>query len=750
MHSLFHLYSIKRLSDTYDKIMLVMFPGKTKLAVFIARITPMRVLIVLAGIYLFFIVCYFVLASLSNGLNMDTYAADGTLQLYNPMRRLLEGQVIGKDFPFFHGVGVPLLHFPLFYLLGHNVFAADATKWLMSPLIFLAASFIFFWAFFRKPSYSFIATALLTIVSLVYVDVVWPGNSLLGIRTTFPVIVAAFLLWRPYVIIRLKKHTISLYHPIVWLLLALSVACGTEQGLAAIVAYIIVEVIRAIRSSTPFQQWWWRGVLKVIGISAVVYVVLSVLTLGHANETLHYALIDIPKDQGWYFGTPPNDFLAWNTLDYIFDKKVLFFVPILLLGALAFGIGAWRKILSHREVYVFSFLVTYGIVVFFASITGYWAPNAQLVPLDRVFSLIAVALIIRVCISYIQSLMHTSRSRAHYIALAFYAALFITFSWYIYQAYHQVKSFPVHQILHQVKDARHAPDGTYVSSYWRKRIDAFAPYIPQGARIWSTYTGVYDSMRGQLNGSTGGEDYIIHALGPERRDQYAKDFIAQKPDFAITLKPSYFQYEEWLWDRHWSFYQQLVTHYRVIADNDSHILWQRLPDSQATAPGAVTPLRQTNDGQYQISPGASDHVRLYAVTVNYNIKKTIPLATKISRYLMTISGSSVQRFAAALPPYESSWQFPVILAPGDTSATITPATQGLGPKSQLNIISISYQEVPLSDTNGYPYYDSYCSFGGTLTYPAMGSQYHHLRCTPEHLTLEYFQSHQATDVFSIQ
>lgn len=64
--------------------------------------------------HLLVFVGYAVFAALGNGLAMDSYAANGTFQLYNPLRRLLDGEVLARDFPFFHGVGVPLLHFPLF------------------------------------------------------------------------------------------------------------------------------------------------------------------------------------------------------------------------------------------------------------------------------------------------------------------------------------------------------------------------------------------------------------------------------------------------------------------------------------------------------------------------------------------------------------------------------------------------------------------------------------------------------------
>jgi hypothetical protein len=79
-------------------------------------------------VYILVFVIFATLAALGNGLAMDSYAANGTFQLYNPLRRLLDGEVLARDFPFFHGVGVPLLHFPLFYIMGHNLFAVEVAK----------------------------------------------------------------------------------------------------------------------------------------------------------------------------------------------------------------------------------------------------------------------------------------------------------------------------------------------------------------------------------------------------------------------------------------------------------------------------------------------------------------------------------------------------------------------------------------------------------------------------------------------
>src|SRR5271170_3615884 len=48
----------------------------------------------------------------------DGVPEDGPFQIFDPLRRIAAGQVGGRDFIFFHGIGVPYLHYPLFALFG--------------------------------------------------------------------------------------------------------------------------------------------------------------------------------------------------------------------------------------------------------------------------------------------------------------------------------------------------------------------------------------------------------------------------------------------------------------------------------------------------------------------------------------------------------------------------------------------------------------------------------------------------------
>lgn len=492
--------------------------------------------------------------------------------------------------------------------------------------------------------------------------------------------------------------------------MGLSVACGTEQGLAFILAYVIIKAIRYIRSKETTKKKIMMFFGELFGVAIATYAVLSIMTLGHAHDALRYALIEVPKDQGWYFGAPPNSFLQLNTLDQLITKRMLLYMlPVMIGGVAAYIISIKKKILSKKEFSTFSVLLLYGIIVFAVSITGYWAPGAQLIPLERA----AGSILVMVLIYAADKIIRTKKTNANainkkvsFIVFGLLLSCVVAIGYNTAIFLQKISWMPVKHIVTESRKARHSTDDSeYVSVTWKKRLEAFAPYIKNGASIWSTYTSVYDSIHKQKNGSSGGEDYIIHALGPDRRDKYTKDFIEQKPDYVITLNPSYFVYEEWLWSRHWQFYKELLNNYTVIATNDSHVLWKRQSDSanQKTTIHPERRVQKSSNGDYVINAGTGNNIRVFEISVRYKTKSILPMTSKLPRYLLEISGSSLQEYPISLPPYSTSWSFPIALGPNDSSVRISPKAYSLIPGVSFEIQDISYREIPVKEDNLYIY-----------------------------------------------
>lgn len=636
---------------------------------------------------------------------MQTYPTDGTFQLYDPLRRLIAGQSPGHDFPFFHGIGVPYIHFPLFYILGHNLFAAETTKWLVSPILFFITSSAFLYAFFRDLKKTMVGLAIIVgIASLWMFGSFYPSNSLLSIRTTFPMLAAAALIWQTNRVIKIKYLPPLKYNLfVVMFLLAAAVLCGTEQGLAAIIAYLLVRAYQYI--TDPLLS----RILKISGflvecflISLFTFFLLWLLSHNHVAETLHYALLDVPSDQGWYFGGPPNLYLSFGNIITGLLHEEMVYIYILI----AFGGFATYQILKHKILPLLHpaiyFFLCYGLIVFLVSSTGYFLPSAHLIPLQRGLVLIGV-IAITIWLYDEKSKIRLFKKHTLTIALIVTTALLAFLAgWSIVR---MVAMNPV-EVVKKSMVARHADDLYPLSAEWREDVNDILPAIPEKASIWSTYTGVFDSIRGEMNPSSGGEDYIIHALGDARRETYVSDFTTMKPNYVITMRPGFFIYEEWLWEHNWDFYKQLFTHYKVVRLGSMHVLWQYdnslAPDTRPFNKIAV------RDSQWDLPKNDTDKPTLFEVKVNYaaSVHLGIDQLNKISRYLVNTNEGGITECPVSLPPAKNTFIFPVIVAAHHGTTTVSAAAKGILPTASLDIKSVEYRELPLPSSTRDLFYDN--------------------------------------------
>lgn len=679
----------------------------------------------LAATFMVVFFIYLIVNALHQSTNINTYPTNGTFQLYNPLRRIAEGQIAGHDFPFFHGVGVPFLHLPVFSSLGGHVFAAEMAKWTVSPLLFLISSGLFFCIYFKEKRKALIATALFSILAMLSINVVYPGNSLVGLRSTFPIIVAAMVIWRTHKRITLGKYSAALNDILAVLFLGLAFVCGTEQGIAAILAFVILKAYLLRKTWSVSLDAVLRLTVIVIAISASVFGILSILTAGHALEALHYALIDIPNDQGWYYGAPPNRYLTWdNLIPGLTHYKMIPFYMTLVVALI--GMYSLRKSKQSQKqiVYGFAFMIIYGIVVFIAGVQGYYEPLIQLLPLHRVVGLIAVALVVQFAFSnYLWSRIHKTVSKRHTIFATLkkilpYIIVIPLAAFLVLQTKTYVQNtndLNPQKVLDKARMARGKDDYFPVNPSWKYRINKFKPYINESTSVWSTYTSLYDShLSHSLNASPGGEDYIIHALGDERRSAYENAFITSKPEFAITVNPAFFVYEEWLMSRHWKFYDQLLTHYDLIEKNDSHYLWKlkEKPTEQAKPTIAMDPNAKTFD----LPKNNSDELKVYEIAVGYTAKSNMTsLLDKLPRYFIYINNSSTLKYPVSLSARSHDQTFPIAVMPGET-VSLKPSVDGIVPAASLDLQSISYKEVSVSSANKDLFLDNKINIGKRKTW----------------------------------
>lgn len=680
------------------------------------KLTPLNMLVAICILYLLFFVAYFIMLALTLATNMDSYPANGTFQIYNPLRRLSDGQFPGRDFPFFHGIGIAWLHFPLFVMLGEGVFAAEITKWFISPVIFLLSTFLVSYAFNRKQlAPTLITTAVITALCIAYVDAIFPGNSLLGLRSTMPIVIASALLLFP------AKRSLTilgkniLLKPIfISALLALSIFMGTEQGIAACIAFMIVLFVTKWR--LKFSNIKPAALASLLYIGLIIFFTIifaSLFTGGHPLSALHYAFIDIPKDQGWYFGAPPNPYLTWdNLIPYLFDVKHN--MPIMITGLIFSFIllaGAYKKnLLSGSETKVFLFLILTTLIVFVAGVMGYYAPNAQLIPMFRVSAIIIAVVVIRIFIDLTNNVLRDNDQKAIRFLITCSMLLMLVLLGLktlpgLYNAY---RNFEVRSTLKKSLEAPSRNDEFVAGPLWQQRLKDLSSKIDPSKELWSTYTSLYDSTNKSLNPSPGGEDYIIHALGDSRRDAYEDKFLSLRPEQVITLKANYFPYEEWLWSRHWKVYGELFSNYEIVSESTSHLLWERRAQNEQKE--SWIKFDGLNKSSFTLPTNNSSLPKIYEVRLSYVAKSGLPLngLSNIPRYMVDIENASAMQYSVALPQYKNEWIFPIVVMPGESNVKIRKNVGGILSSAELSIKSSYFRERSVLPLNTYALMGNYC------------------------------------------
>lgn len=627
--------------------------------------------------------------AIKNGTNVTTEPFDGTFQLYDPLRRIDLGQVPGVDFQFFHGLGVPYLHWPIFALLGGGLFGAETTKWATSPLLFLISIAIFFWAYFRSVKKTVIATSFVFGISAGWmVDDIFPQLSLLGVRMAFPTLVAAAMLWATPRTLRVWRYRIPWNIVAAAILLGFAFVCGTEQGAAAMVAFAMVRGWHYLRVK---ESWLHRAVpwaMEVVAGIVTALLLETIITRGNPLPALRYALIDIPDDQSWYFAGPPNPYATWAAMAHFLATPY----PFIAMGAIAVAL-AIRSRHYPASYGTIAYFVIYGAVAFFVSITGYFYSDVyQLVPFEHGLALFGAAL--GVDWAFRPHPKVADRVVATVLIAAGVAFLIPQGFW---TTVGTVNLKP-HQLISKAATALHSDDRYVLSTAWKKDVDTILAKVPQGATIWSTYTSVDDSLRGDLNPSSDGVDYIIHALGDDRRARYSADFAEDKPQYVITMTPHSFNWEERLWIENWPFYSQVFANYTLIATSSMHMLWEYDPNPSAlTAPSY--PLDEHNGGQWFLPANDTKQMTTYQVTVEYQATTPLPIPylDKTARYFIDVHASGCTRLPVSVPEGTGTWTFPVVVAAGDRKASILGRGDGLIP-ANVKIVSASYQVMPTTSS----------------------------------------------------
>lgn len=499
---------------------------------------------------------------------------DGPLQTMNWLSRIGDGQVPGRDFPVFHGLGVLWLHAPLYFLGGGGAPGIVLTyQGTSAILVVLALAFALRLGWGRR--FPAVAVALLAAFALAISP--WtvsrfflPGHSMIAARAAGGLLVVMLGWW---------AANRACLRSNVALLAGLLAGWGwffsNDQGPGATLGLWLVMAAR-LRALDGTATPWWRTLPALAGWSAVMvatcaasYVALvAAATLGHPESMLDYYFRAIPANQIWWFGGPPSRFAErWQDLAYF----PALWVPCLLwlaagaavcrgrrmpggaTGALAPLFGGWFACGALASLPVLGMLLPHysaglvqGVVLAAAVLTGRWWAARASRETRRVQDLAWLAA----------------------AAVAVFSAITLYFIWEWRRT--------------------HLPGRGCDDAAQLARVVAGAP--PGPTPVWSLYRGLAEEAMDIQRPTQW--DYVIHALGTDAQRSYDDAFLRCAPAVVRTIRAERFRFHGWLWHTRWGFFGPLLQAYRPCAEGELYVDWTRRPQpvvwKRQTLPVRVT------------------------------------------------------------------------------------------------------------------------------------------------------------------
>lgn len=627
-------------------------------------------------------------------MHFDSYAMDGPFQLFNALRRISAGQRIGDTFQFFHGPGIPYFFFPGFAAGGRTFTAAEVSRQLINVALFLASTIVILRAVLGdwRRAIPAAVVALIVMVEFRLDALIYPLNSLLGVRSTTPLLIAAHLAMRA------PGRRADLERGV---LLGLAMLLGTEQGIAAIAALAISRLAIGIRRTAVRNELAHFLVEAGVGV-AVFLALVGVLAGSNTLSVLRFNFREVPQDQLWYFGAPPNAFLSrWSEIPEMMAQRPRWWVTI-FAGMLAAGHALWHSdnMVDARRTTTSLFLMLYGLISL-ASMLGIFIP-AYAQPATRVALFVVLGWIYHGWEHYRERLPARLRSiRPLLPTVALVAIALLTFA----RERDAVTSL-IRAPMHVIRDHLLGSQRARMSDAWvdtqitgLAEVEKARRSLGRDPVIWSTYAGLLEWQVGAFHPAT---DYIIHTLGPTRRAEYSQQFVATHPDLVQTIRPGYIWYEEWLEGAHWDFYRPLLERYDVSARGPWSFFWTPRSAGSIERGSALIDMAVPN-GAATISTQTQlpkDSVGLFEVRVRYrthNMLGALPILGGMPRYLLDLPGSADQ-YPISLAPYATERAFPVVIRGGSPIIVRARVASLIGGAS-LALDSVRIERIPLSRTN---------------------------------------------------
>lgn len=493
---------------------------------------------------------------------------NGTFQNYNPVRRLMSGQIPYRDFQDYLGLGHLYTGSLITLLFGGNYRASLVAFSFLAILSFALLTFAIGTSITKRKeiagwmSVFLVATLLMQPMFLTNAlygtseieeavsRALDTGNSARFLRGMIVPVSIGILLFLQK---NLKKWKVSSWLKVVIATGMTGAVCfiwSNDYGISCWVCLNIMCFFTLLVREKKIGKTILGTVLSVLISLIAICVLVELFTFGHLKEW-YGSVFGTGGYQSWYYDTSKSYFLF--DVDFSFLMMLQACIVVLYLFRL------WKEQGKERAI------IRYGIPAF-ANMAGFCAVNEYKILSGGSSREVALSILYTTVIFEILNYIIKKKPE-------FSRKMLVTISMVL--GISVIVSTAQTEIKYTLETKK---EGEYISELGGYNTNLGEDLIItkewlKGKTIWSTYASGQEVVNQQFQPS--GTDYIIHVLGDKQRKQYLKAFKESDVDYAVTIREDYSKYEYWVRRANWFFYRELYKNWHPVYSNSYELYWER-------------------------------------------------------------------------------------------------------------------------------------------------------------------------------
>lgn len=579
-----------------------------------------------------FLILICILHSMQAGHYVDFFPTNGTFQNFNPIRRMIAGQIPYKDFQDYLGLGHLYWGTVFTVLFGKNYRASLVA---FSFLTFFGLSLIFMVlgkAISGSRKVALTITNILLV--LLIVQPLFFSNMLVGITDIQDALtyalgtgnsarfirgmalpISCILIWAGYNIVDYigkKRQKINKYKELIYICIAAAVSgiafvWSNDYGISSWLCIFVMTFIIVFSKTKKFTSAVMAALLELVLSFIAVIIFAEIFTMGHFPEWFK-STFSTGGYQNWYYNSR-SVYYATSKSFYIFDLDISFLTLLQACISVVYIIRLFLSPANKKE------LIRYGIPAFF-NMVSFCAVNEYRLLSGGESREVALAVLFTTIIFELGHLVYSYLTSKEKVRLIFcIISVVLSFSWIMSDARDEVvfwKATP--------KEGKYIEAlGGNIRQLGNELLSANK--FLKGNKFFSTYASGQEVVNNIFQPS--GTDYIIHVLGDQQREDYMKCFRKADFKYTATIKGTYTSWEYWVERANWFFYRELYQKWHPVYSNTYEMYWEKNQEDNILS-NAVTSvqIKDIDKATKKIIVKADKNVNGMAdVYIDYSVEK---------------------------------------------------------------------------------------------------------------------------------